>query len=118
MGTGGILLVEDHVTTRKLVRMCLERAGLCVREAKDAQTALAEMARQLPALIIQDLVLPDMDGFELARRLREIAADRNVGIVAFSGLVSNLSMRSAAQRSASRQRASMTSSPSPSRRQT
>ena len=85
-----ILLIEDHATTRKLVRLCLERAGLSVFEAKDGQSALAEMRRELPALVIQDLVLPDMDGFELALRLREIAADQPIRIVAFSGLVSNL----------------------------
>ena len=90
MEPASILLVEDHVTTRKLVRMCLERAGLQVREAKDGRTALCEMTRETPALVIQDLVLPDMDGFELALRLREAAAGKPVRIIAFSGLVSNL----------------------------
>ncbi|MET0340776.1 MAG: response regulator [Polyangiales bacterium] len=92
-----ILLVEDHATTRKLVRMALERAGMRVHEAKDGQSALALMAREAPALVIQDLVLPDMDGFTLVGALRARAGARPVRIVAFSGLVSNLDSRRIAE---------------------
>src|SRR5919199_339787 len=85
-----ILLVEDHATTRRLVRRELEAAGFVVQEAKDGATALALMRSKRPALVIQDLVLPDIDGFVLAARLRELAGQEPVRVLAFSGLVSNL----------------------------
>src|SRR4051794_29068087 len=85
-----ILLVEDHATTRKLVRLALERAGFTIYEARDGETALALMREHRPAIVIQDLVLPDVDGFALAGRLRALAGEVPLRLLAFSGLVSNL----------------------------
>jgi PAS domain S-box-containing protein len=85
-----ILLVDDHATTRKLVRLALERAGFVVHEARDGATALELMREHRPAIVIQDLVLPDVDGFALAARLRGLAGEAPLRLLAFSGLVSNL----------------------------
>ncbi|MDB4989770.1 MAG: Sensor protein [Myxococcaceae bacterium] len=85
-----VLLVDDHATTRKLVRLALERAGFAVHEAKDGATALFLMQQHHPAVVLQDLVLPDIDGFLLASRLRVLAGNTPVRLLAFSGLVSNL----------------------------
>ncbi len=85
-----ILLVDDHATTRRLVRRALETVGFVVHEAKDGAAALALMRTKRPALVIQDLVLPDIDGFVLAARLRQLAGSEPVRVLAFSGLVSNL----------------------------
>jgi CheY-like chemotaxis protein/signal transduction histidine kinase len=84
-----ILLVEDNPTTRKLVRFTLATKGYSLLEAEDAASAL-RLAEQHPDLILQDLVLPDMDGFELAGQLRRRMGDRPVPILAFSGFVSKL----------------------------
>jgi CheY-like chemotaxis protein len=84
-----ILLVEDNPTTRKLVRFTLATKGYALLEAEDAASAL-RLAEQQPDLILQDLVLPDMDGFELAERLRARLGERTVPILAFSGFVSKL----------------------------
>jgi len=84
-----ILLVEDNPITRKLVRFTLTKQGYSLLEAEDAASAL-RLAEQGPDLILQDLVLPDMDGFELAGRLRERMGSRAVPILAFSGFVSKL----------------------------
>jgi two-component system cell cycle response regulator len=85
-----ILLVEDNPTTRKMFRVSLETAGYRVVEAQDAGTALAFVARYRPALVIQDLILPDMDGLDLARELRRRFGDETVPIVCVSGFLSRL----------------------------
>jgi len=87
---GPILVVEDNPTTRKMFRVALESAGHCVLEAPDATTALRLVRENKPELIIQDLILPDMDGMELARSLREQLGDRRVPILCVSGFLSRL----------------------------
>ncbi len=57
-----ILVVEDNPITRKMLRLALQAEGYSVLEAPDGRTALELTARSKPDLIIQDLLLPDMDG--------------------------------------------------------
>jgi PAS domain S-box-containing protein len=83
--SASILVVEDNPVTREMLRMVLAQAGYRVREAPDAAAALAAIRGALPDLVIQDLRLPDMDGFDLARRLREIAGSTSLPILALSG---------------------------------
>jgi CheY-like chemotaxis protein len=85
-----VLLVEDNPITRKLVRFALQHEPLELGEAADGAAALALAARRRPDLILQDLLLPDMDGFVLAQRLRDLQELRHVPILAFSGLLSQL----------------------------
>jgi PAS domain S-box-containing protein len=85
-----ILVIEDNPTTRKLVRFTLEQRGYRILEAPDGKTALALAQHETPDLVLQDLLLPDMDGFELVGRLRATMARPNVPVLAFSGLVSKL----------------------------
>jgi PAS domain S-box-containing protein len=87
---GGILVVEDNPTTRKMFRVALEGAGYEVFEAGDAGTALDMATRRRPDLVIQDLILPDMDGLELARSLRKQLGDAPVPIFCASGFLSRL----------------------------
>jgi PAS domain S-box-containing protein len=84
-----ILVVEDNPTTRKMLRVALQVEGYTVLEAADARTALAEFA-QGPDLVIQDLILPDMDGLELVRQLRAAEGGQEVPILALSGFVGRL----------------------------
>jgi CheY-like chemotaxis protein len=88
-----VLLVEDNPITRKLVRFVLQDEHFELSEAIDGRTALALAEQRPPDLILQDLLLPDMDGFELAERLRQIASLRGVPILAFSGLLSHFDER-------------------------
>jgi CheY-like chemotaxis protein len=83
-----VLVVEDNPITRKLVRFTLEANDYVVLEAKDAQTALALLASHASDLILQDIVLPDMDGFELVRQLRALPGGSEIPILAFSGFLS------------------------------
>jgi len=85
-----ILVVEDNPSTRKMFRVSLETAGHRVVEASDGRTALAYVERHSPALVVQDLILPDMDGFELARALRKQLADDEIPILCVSGFLSRL----------------------------
>ena len=66
-----ILVVEDETSIASFVAAYLKNAGYGVRTASSAQTALAEMMSETPALIVLDLNLPDGDGVELCRRIRK-----------------------------------------------
>src|SRR6185436_14415744 len=81
-----ILLVEDNPITRKLVRFALQQEHFDLSEASDAATALELAEKKRPDLILQDLLLPDMDGFALVARFRAMPALGSVPIFAFSGL--------------------------------
>ena len=85
-----ILVVEDNPISRKLLRLTLEAEGYHVLEAPDGATALACLAAGAPDLILQDLHLPDMDGFDLVRRLRSSPNGKAVPILALSGFLARL----------------------------
>jgi DNA-binding response OmpR family regulator len=85
-----IMVVEDNEATRRMVRNALIRNGHDVIEAPDGETALALMRSEQPRVVLQDLMLPDADGFELVGQLRNLARGTDVSILAFSGFVSEL----------------------------
>jgi len=85
--THNVLVVEDNAITRKMMRVALESAGYGVMEAGDGKTALRLAREKSPALILQDLVLPDMDGLDLVRELRRALQNPQVPIVACTGLL-------------------------------
>ncbi|MCL6626219.1 response regulator transcription factor [Alicyclobacillus shizuokensis] len=66
-----ILVVDDEERIRRLVRMYLERSGFAVDEAADGKTALAAALSQTYALIILDLMLPEMDGRDVCIQIRQ-----------------------------------------------
>jgi len=66
-----LLVVDDEKQIRRLLRVTLESEGYQVREAETGQLGLQEVAHQAPDGIILDLGLPDLDGTEVIRRLRE-----------------------------------------------
>jgi signal transduction histidine kinase/CheY-like chemotaxis protein len=76
-----ILLVEDEADTRELLRRSLEKAGWSVREAVNGRDALEQVGRQAPSLILLDLMMPEMDGFELLEELRQRPAWRTIPVV-------------------------------------
>lgn len=65
-----ILIVDDDPRLRELLRLALERAGYDVLTAADGQSAITHTAREAPDLIVLDVGLPEMDGFEACRRIR------------------------------------------------
>jgi two-component system alkaline phosphatase synthesis response regulator PhoP len=70
-----VLLVDDEPGILQLGRLYLERAGLRVAQAMDGEAALRETEVQRPSLIILDVMLPKVDGFEVCRRLRDAEND-------------------------------------------
>jgi DNA-binding response OmpR family regulator len=65
-----ILLVDDEPSIVQLARMYLEREGFRIESASNGEAALDKVARQHPALVVLDVMLPKLDGFEVCRRLR------------------------------------------------
>jgi len=66
-----ILIVEDNLNIRKLYRSYLERAGFLVLEAMDGQDALNVLEHNIVNLMIVDVMMPRMDGYELTETLRD-----------------------------------------------
>jgi two-component system KDP operon response regulator KdpE len=69
-----LLVIDDERQIRRLLRVTLESAGYRVREADTASHGLQEIAASAPDAVILDLGLPDLDGVEVVRRLREWTA--------------------------------------------
>lgn len=85
-----ILIVEDNAITRQILRLSLTAQGYEIIEAEDGGTAISKMSEHLPALVIQDLALPDIDGLSLAQTLRSLPGREDVPIVAFSAFLDRL----------------------------
>ncbi|MDZ4768502.1 MAG: response regulator [Chloroflexota bacterium] len=66
-----VLIIDDEIQIRRFLRISLEANGYRVSEAVAGEPGIAEAARLRPELIILDLELPDIDGFEVLKRLRE-----------------------------------------------
>ena len=78
---GAVLVVEDDHTNRDLLTDMLKKAGLEVCEAENGRVALERVAAMKPALILLDLMMPEMDGFEFVEELRKNDAWRSIPIV-------------------------------------
>ncbi|MEO8204123.1 MAG: response regulator [Betaproteobacteria bacterium] len=76
-----ILVVEDDPTMRELLRMHLTTAGYAVRVAKDGIEAGHAILGATPDLLITDVRMPDMSGFELVEALREDPAMRDIPVI-------------------------------------
>ena len=74
-----VLLVDDEPSILQLARMYLERDGFRIQEAKDGEAALEAITRLQPALVVLDVMLPKLDGFEVCRRVR--AENNSVAIL-------------------------------------
>ncbi len=83
--TRSILIVEDNNDAREMLRVMLVVAGHRVRGAGTAADALRMAAAEVPDVMISDIGLPDMDGYELAARVRESAWGEGVLLIALTG---------------------------------
>ncbi|WP_238584008.1 EAL domain-containing protein [Legionella drozanskii] len=89
-----ILIIEDNPISSKMLRLALESDHYTVFEAKDGATALRIIEKQKFDLIIQDLFLPDIDGFALNKELRELPGIQGIPIFGLSGFLSQLNKES------------------------
>ncbi|HEX8128044.1 MAG TPA: response regulator [Pyrinomonadaceae bacterium] len=75
------LVVEDDEATRALLVRMLEQEGWHVREAANGRAALAQVAEEQPQLILLDLMMPEMDGFEFVQELHKLPGARSIPVV-------------------------------------
>jgi DNA-binding response OmpR family regulator len=68
-----ILVIDDEPHIRELVKRTLENAGYTVAEAREGKAALEAIAAKEPDLILLDIMMPGMDGYEVLERIREIS---------------------------------------------
>jgi chemosensory pili system protein ChpA (sensor histidine kinase/response regulator) len=92
-----VMVVDDSLTVRRLTGRLLSRAGYEVSTAKDGLDALQQMQRTLPDLVVLDLEMPRMDGFELVRELRSDPLTAAVPIVVVSSRLVEKHQRRAAE---------------------
>lgn len=76
-----VLLVEDDAPTREMVRRTLEKEMSGVRTAENGRVALEEVEKEIPGLILLDLMMPEMDGFEFLRHLRAKPEWRDIPVI-------------------------------------
>ncbi|GMU04987.1 response regulator [Corallococcus caeni] len=80
---GDVLVVDDDAATRELVSRNLRRAGFSTNEARNGEDALLKARVSPPSLVVLDLMMPNLDGFEVLRRLR--AEKLSVPVVVLTG---------------------------------
>jgi excisionase family DNA binding protein len=95
-----VLLVDDDASVRELVRVNLEFEGYTVREAADAEEGLAAIAEAKPDLVLLDVMMPHVDGWEMLRRMQELFGVGAIPVVMFSGKVDEQAEAQAASRGA------------------
>jgi CheY-like chemotaxis protein len=81
-----VFVLEDEVAVRAVLAEALQEAGYEVTDFGDGQTALDELERKLPDLILLDMRMPRMNGFEFLKALRRKPACQAVPVVIVSGL--------------------------------
>ena len=79
-----ILVVDDEAPIRKLLREQLEAEGYIVREAKDGMDAITQVRKQSPDLIILDVIMPQISGFDVAAILKNNPETRRIPIIILS----------------------------------
>ena len=79
-----ILVVDDDVESLKLISLMLKRQGYDVAIANSGSQALAKASTEIPNLIILDVMMMDMDGYEVCRRLRGNPETRPIPIIMFT----------------------------------
>jgi excisionase family DNA binding protein len=82
-----VLIVDDDPRIREFVRVNLEMDGFAVREAGNADEGLAALEAEPPDLILLDVMMPRVDGWEMLQRVRERHGVDSIQVVMFSGQV-------------------------------
>jgi CheY-like chemotaxis protein len=95
-----VLVVDDDQGVRELVRANLELEGYAVREAASADEGLAVLEEEPPDLILLDVMMPEVDGWEMLRRIQERFGVGSIPVIVFSGQVEEEAVSQAATRGA------------------
>jgi excisionase family DNA binding protein len=95
-----ILIVDDDDRLREFVRVNLENEGYAVREAANATEGLAVLEDEPPDLILLDVMMPQVDGWEMLRRVQEQHGVGAIPVIMFSGKVDEDGLKRATSRGA------------------
>jgi len=95
-----ILIVDDDERLREFVRVNLEMEGYSVREAGSAEEGLSALEDEPPDLILLDVMMPQVDGWEMLRRVQERHGVGAIPVVMFSGKVDDETLADAESRGA------------------
>jgi len=95
-----VLIVDDDERLREYVRVNLEAEGYVVREAADAEEGLAALDEESPDLILLDVMMPRVDGWEMLQRVHEKHGVGAIPVIMFSGKVDEQAAAEAASRGA------------------
>ncbi len=79
-----ILIIDDDIDTLRLVSLVLQKQGYQIVTANNGEQGLLEMSKESPDLILLDVMMPEMDGHEVARRLRQDPSMANIPILMFT----------------------------------
>jgi excisionase family DNA binding protein len=95
-----VLVVDDDAGVRELVRANLELEGYAVREASSAAEGLEALEEEPPDLVLLDVMMPEVDGWEMLRRIQERFGVGAIPIIVFSGEVEERAVGAAERRGA------------------
>ncbi len=82
--TEKILIIDDDLDTLRLVGLMLQKQGYQIAAANNGEQGLTKVAEEKPDLILLDVMMPDMDGYEVARRLRQNPETSSIPILMFT----------------------------------
>jgi CheY-like chemotaxis protein len=82
--TGSILIVDDIANVRDLIEVQLKVRGYTIMTARDGQEALEQVSKQKPAVVVADILMPRVDGFALAHKLRTNPQTADIPIIFLS----------------------------------
>jgi excisionase family DNA binding protein len=99
-GKPSILIVDDDDRLREFVRVNLEMEGYAVREAASVEQGLSALEEEPPDLILLDVMMPQVDGWEMLRRVQESHGLAAIPVVMFSGKVDEQTLADAESRGA------------------
>jgi excisionase family DNA binding protein len=101
-GGGGptVLIVDDDSKIREYVRVNLEMDGYTVREAGSAEEGLGVLEEATPDLVLLDVMMPEVDGWEMLKRVQERHGVGAIPVIMFSGKVNDQAAEEAASRGA------------------
>jgi excisionase family DNA binding protein len=104
-GPGGrdgptVLIVDDDERLREYVRVNLEMEGYTVREAASAEEGLGVLEEATPDLVLLDVMMPEVDGWEMLQRVQERHGIGTIPVIMFSGKVDDQGAEEAATRGA------------------
>ena len=84
-GPATVMVVDDSPTIRKILGLTLEKAGYNVVVANNGESALQRLNDVVPQLVLLDIAMPDLDGYEVCKRIKQDARTKDVTVIMLSG---------------------------------